>query len=288
MKVRVLIVDGDPYTQRHIRLLLEEEEGFEVVGEYDRGADAVQAIRTHNPDLLFLGARIGDLDAPAILKAVGTEWMPGTVLVAAFDQVDVRMLDAQLIAHLALPFDRDTFQRVLARIRHRIALQHAPLLLARVEAWVRSFDPKVAFRKRFAVRNRSHITFLDAVEVDWVEAEGNYVRFHVQGSTHLVRTSLAALDTELDPRDFVRIHRSLIVNVHRIREVESVFQGEYLVVLRDGTRLTSGKVFRERLERALGLIPEESERFHEETMGGSVPAAHPQPQQHSRKVSSSK
>jgi two-component system LytT family response regulator len=179
--------------------------------------------------------------------------MPATIFATAFDEHALQAFDASALDYLLKPFDPDRFARALNRARRVLRLQDREEIEAKLTSMLRGLNRTRRYLDRFVVRYGRRILFVNAAEVDRIEADGNYAAIHMGKQVHLLREALARLEAQLDPAVFVRIHRSHIVAVDRVHQLESVFQGEYVVTLKDGTRITSSRTYRERLERAVGI-----------------------------------
>jgi two-component system, LytTR family, response regulator len=249
-KLRTLIVDDERLARLKLRRFLEEQPDVEIVGECGSGAEAVERIRAEQPDLLFLDIQMPGLDGFAVLREVGSERRGRVVFVTAHDEHAVRAFEVEALDYLLKPFDRARFQQTLDRVRRerRQTLDEKIAgLLERIEkpATEESLD-------RILVRSGGRMTFLKLCDVDWIEADDNDLRFHAGRATHLVRDTLRRLEPRLDPRLFLRIHRSAIVNIEAIAEIRSLFHGDYDVLLRDGTALPVGRTYRDRLLQRMG------------------------------------
>ncbi len=248
VKIRTLIADDEPLARERLRTLLARHADVEIIGECSNGADAIEAITDLRPDLVLLDVEMPRLDGFAVLEALDPDSLPAIVFVSAHDQYAVRAFEAHALDYILKPFDEARVDRTLHRVRGQLAgaadtSRHTdPRLLSLLE--------ELRDRRRsdrLVVKTGGRVVFLRTEDIDWVEASGNYVRLHVGGESHLLRESMKNMERRLDPSTFVRIHRSAIVNVDRIRELEPWFHGEYIVILRDGTRLTSSRVFSDRL-----------------------------------------
>ena len=253
MTIRVAIVDDEPLAVERMRRLLEEEPDIQVVAECSNGAEAVAAIRDHAPDLVFLDVQMPGLDGFGVVEQVGPEAMPATIFATAFDEHALQAFDASALDYLLKPFDPDRFARALDRARRFLRHQNREELEAKLTSMLGGLNRTRRYLDRFIVRYGRRILFVDAAEVDRIEADGNYAAIHVGKQVHLLREAISRLEEQLDPAAFVRIHRSHIIAVDRVRQLESVFQGEYVVTLKDGTRITSSRTYRERLEQAVGI-----------------------------------
>jgi two-component system LytT family response regulator len=251
--LRALIVDDEPLARERVRTLLAAEPDVVVAGECGSGGEAVAAILMDRPDLVFLDVQMPELDGFGVLERVreaGAE-LPAVVFVTAYDAHALRAFEVHALDYLLKPFDRERFTRALARAREALARREADGLDERLATLLaaRSARP---YATRLAVKSGGRVRLVKAEEVDWIEAASNYVRLHVGGERHLLRETMAALEARLDPERFVRIHRSTIVNLDRVRELEPYFHGDYVVKLHDGRRLTLSRTYRERLEERLG------------------------------------
>jgi len=251
MTLRVLIVDDEPLARQRIRDLLAEEAGLEVVAECGDGEEAVERILVDRPDLVCLDVQMPEMTGFEVLEAVSADAVPAVIFVTAYDEYALRAFDANALDYLMKPFHRARFQAALERARRAVEARGSGAIAAGMEARLRGLlaqlDPRPHYARRLVVRIGSRIRFVDVSEVDYVDAEGNYARLHVAKRAYLLRETMARLEERLDPERFIRIHRSTIVNLDRIREIEPLPKGNYQVVLRDGTRLGTTRRYRENL-----------------------------------------
>ena len=252
MKLRVLIVDDEPLARERLRVLLRDAPEVQVVGECGDGRRALAAIRRRRPDLLFLDVQMPELDGFAVLRALDPTELPAVIFVTAYDRYALRAFEVHALDYLLKPFDRERFHRALARARTQIERDRRGTLDARLLALLEDLRPGRKRLERLVVKDGGRVFFLRAEEIDWVEAQGNYARLHIGRETHLVRETMARLEAGLDPKQFARIHRSTIVNLERVRELLPDFHGDSVVVLRDATRLTLSRGYRERFRELLG------------------------------------
>lgn len=253
--IRTLVVDDQPMARERLVALLRHEPDVELIGTCAAGAEAVTAIRTGGPDLVFLDLQMPELDGLAVVDAVGVERMPLTIFVTAFDEYAVRAFDAQAIDYLLKPFARPRFQRALDRARRHLENRHRAALSEQLLSVVASLRRPAAPGPRIMVKAGGRIVFLDVDGIDWAEAEGNYVRLHVGAESYLVRQTMVEVLTTLGETRFVRIHRSRLVNVGRIDELRVAGGGECDVVLRSGIRLGVSRTARESLQQRLAAPP---------------------------------
>lgn len=253
MKIRTLIVDDEALARDRIRMLLADTGDVEVIGECADGESAVKAILELHPDLVFLDIQMPGLNGLGVVERVGTGRMPTTVFATAFDDYAIQAFEAHAADYLLKPFDEDRFRQTLDRVRERLAAARSSEVITRLDLLLRNLSGRRQFLERFIVRTGARITIVAATEVDWIESDKNYARLHSGKQSHLIRETLSRLEEMLDPTDFVRVHRSAIVRIDRVRQLESIFQGEYAIILRDGTRVVSTRSYRERLEASFGL-----------------------------------
>jgi two-component system, LytTR family, response regulator len=251
-RVRVLVADDEPLARERLRTLLAREDWVEVVGECPDGTHAIDAIGRLQPDLVFLDVQMPGASGFEVIDAVGPAHMPLVVFVTAYDQYALRAFDVHALDYLLKPFDRDRFQEALLRARQQLERRPSGDLERRLLELVQDLKPSAHRLERFVIKSGGRVFFVRADEIDWIEAAGNYVKLHVGGEAHLFRETMNALESQLDADIFFRIHRSHIVNIERVKELQPWFNGEYVVFLRSGTRLTLSRGYREKLQERIG------------------------------------
>lgn len=251
-KIRTLIVDDEPLARERIRALLAEQPDLEVIGEARDGEEAVQAILAHEPDLVFLDIQMPKMDGFEVIRTVGADNMPLVVFVTAYDQHALKAFDVRALDYLLKPFDRERFAESIGRVRQAIERSGTDEIGRRLLELVRELKPGGGRSDRLVIKSAGRLFFLRTDEIDWVEAAGNYVKLHVGADEHLLRETMNGIEVKLDPDKFFRIHRSRIVNMERIKELQPWFNGEYVVILRNGTKLTLSRGYREKLQERLG------------------------------------
>ncbi len=268
--LRVVLVDDEPWARKGLRVLLEPVPGVEIVGEAGNGAEAVEVIRDAAPDLVFLDVQMPEMDGFGVLRALGPERTPAVVFVTAYDEHAVRAFDANAADYLLKPFDDERFHRALDRARARVGDRRVRELASRLATLLAASGaespapppapppptteaaPSAGYSDRIVLKSSGRITFLEVASIDWIEAADYVVRLHAGGATHVLREPISDLERRLDPRRFFRIHRSTIVNLASVKEMQPLFHGEYAVIMRDGTRLRLSRSRRERLQSLLG------------------------------------
>lgn len=251
-KIRTLVVDDEPIARERIMSLLQQENDVEVVGECSDGVQAVIAIQQQSPDLVFLDVQMPGTDGFGVIENIGAERMPTVVFVTAYDEYALKAFEVHALDYLLKPFGRDRFQETLKHAREHLDRRRAGDLGRRLLALVHDLKPEPQRLDRLVVKSGGRVFFLRTDELDWIEAAGNYVRLHLGEESHLFRETMNGMESRLDGRRFVRIHRSRIVNTERIKELQPWFNGEYVVILRNGVRLTLSRGYREKLQEQLG------------------------------------
>lgn len=246
--IRALLVDDEVLARLALRQALESHPDVTVVGECGNAAEAVQAAEALTPDLMFLDIRMPGLDGFKLLHELKPGTLPMMVFATAYGQHALRAFDANALDYLLKPIDQDRFDQTMVRVRRHWRGLHAAAgegttVPAGSGSWL----------QRLSVHVGEHIRVVAVDEIDWIGAEGNYVRIHTRGTVYLHRDTLRHLQEALDPERFLRIHRGVIVNVERIHEIHPLFNGNAEVALRDGTRLNLSRRFRSQVGKALGL-----------------------------------
>lgn len=248
MKIRCLVVDDEPLGRERIVSLLRTIPDAEVIGESDTGGAAIAAVEKLAPDLLFLDVQMPEVDGFGVLTALRGIYMPAVIFVTAYDEYALKAFEVHAQDYLLKPFDADRFHSAFRRAAERIRNERASDSNERLLALLQGIERDRPRRARVPIRSGGSVFFLSVEEIDWIEAADNYVRIHARGDVHLLRQTLQRMEESLAPNVFVRIHRSAIVNVDRIKEIQPWFSGEYVVLLRDGTKLQTSRRYRARLE----------------------------------------
>jgi two-component system LytT family response regulator len=251
-RTRVLIADDEPLARERLRSLLGAEDWVEVVAECQNGPEAVDSIARLQPDLVFLDVQMPGATGFDVIDAVGPDRMPLVVFVTAFDKYALRAFDVHALDYLLKPFDRERFGQALGRARQQLERRSGGDLERRLLELVQDLKGTSPRLERFVIKAGGRVFFVRSDEIDWIEAAGNYVKLHVGADAHLFRETMNALESQLNPDTFYRIHRSHIVNIERVKELQPWFNGEYVVFLKNGTRLTLSRGYREKLQERIG------------------------------------
>ena len=253
--IRTLIVDDEPAARDGMRHLLTADPEIVLAGECANGREAAAVIRDTAPDLVFLDVQMPELDGFGVLREVGVERAPMVVFVTAFDQYALRAFDVHAIDYLLKPFTDDRFRQSLDRAKQQVRQGRLGDLSRKLVALLDHDEPapvRQPYLDRLVVKSGGKVTLLPVGEIEWIDAEGDYVRIHVGKTWHLLRETMKNLEDQLDSARFVRIHRSTIVNLEKVKELQPFFRGEYVVVLHNGTTLKLSRGYRDNLEARLG------------------------------------
>lgn len=253
-----IIADDEPLARARIAGYLADSPDVKVVAQCGSGPETVEAVREHRPDLLFLDVQMPGGDGFEVLRQLGSEAPRAVIFVTAFDQHALRAFDVHAVDYLLKPYDEDRFLSALGRARARLAAENGGMdaklraLLANLPA-----APAATYLERIAIKPAAgRILVRRVAELDWAEADGNYVRLHFGKESHLQREKLSSLEAQLDPARFVRVHRSALVNVDRVRELRQSFHGDYTIVLQTGGEVPLGRAQKDEFLRRLGEVGE--------------------------------
>jgi two-component system LytT family response regulator len=248
MKIRTLIVDDEPLARERIRSLLKGETDFEIVAECTNGTEAVAAVKEHHPDLVFLDIQMPGMNGFEALHAIGKDLMPVVIFVTAYDQHALKAFEVHALDYLLKPFKVARFQEALKRARANLAARQSqglPKGLLEFLERASAEPPAREFLARIAVKTGDRTFFVRTPQIEYIEAAGNYLVLHAGKENHVVRETLTALEEKLDPKKFIRINRSTLVNVEQIKELQPLFKGEHVVILHNGKQLTLTRGIRE-------------------------------------------
>jgi len=248
--IRTLIVDDESLARERIREMLEADPEIEIVGDCANGKEAIRAIAGLKPELMFLDVEMPGMDGFEVLESLDPARMPVVIFVTAYDQYAVRAFDIYALDYLLKPFDRERFEKSVSRAKEQ--LKTSDTMSERILSALEQIKTRPVHLERLVVKLNGHVFFVKAEEIDWLEAEGNYVRLHAGKESYLLRDTISALEAQLDPKTFLRVHRSAIVNIDRIQELQPWFHGEYRIILREGVQLTLSRSYREKLHELLG------------------------------------
>ena len=255
MKIQTLIVDDEPLARERLRQLLAAEPDCVIAGECANGREAVAAIQQRAPDLVFLDVQMPELDGFGVLAELKGGTMPQVVFVTAYDKFALKAFEVHAVDYLLKPFDRARFRQAWQRAVAVLEKRDTAGLSQRLSALLADLRPEPKRADRLAVKTSGRVLFLKLEDVDWIEAADNYVNLHVGADAHLLRETMTALEGRLPAEQFMRISRSTMVNVERIKELQPLFHGEYVVILRNGVKLTLSRSYRDKMQQLLGSLP---------------------------------
>ena len=257
--IRTLIVDDEPAARAAIRSLLADDPEITVVGEATDGSAALKAVETDKPELVFLDVQMPGFDGLTVLRSLDRPENLSVVFVTAYDQYALQAFDVHAVDYLLKPFDDARFRRALGRAKQEVRQRRVGIASDRLVSLLDSMGERDGseefqgkYLKRLAIKSGGRVSIVPVRDIDWIEAKGDYMRLHAGKASHLLRETMQRLEEELDPVRFVRIHRSTIVNIDRIKELHPFFKGEYVVMLQDGTQLKLSRGYKDKLEGALG------------------------------------
>ena len=248
-RIRALIVDDEPLARERVKRFLSSEPDIEVIGECTNGRETVEAVYTLKPNLIFLDIQIPELDGFQVIEEISAEQqLPAVIFITAYDRYALQAFDVHALDYLLKPYNRERFRRALERARAHLLNGKAAVVDERILSLLENLKTEPKRLERLMIRSQGRVFFLRTHEIDWIEAEGNYLRLHVGKETHLLRETMSRLESKLDPDKFLRIHRSALVNIERIKELHPLFSGDYTVILHDGTQLTLSRSYHSKLQ----------------------------------------
>jgi two-component system, LytTR family, response regulator len=251
--MRAIIADDERLARQKLRLLLEEEPGIQVVAECRDGKQAITAVQTYKPDLLLLDIRMPDLDGFQVLERIPADQMPVVVFTTAHDQYAIRAFEANALDYLLKPFDQKRLHRAVEKARTELLMSHDQNIAGRVllDLLTQTRIAPKPVDQRFMIKAGGRLVFLSLDEIDWIEAAANYVKLNVGNTSYLLREGIGRISERLDPGSFIRVHRSTIVNVSKIKELQPCDSGEYIAVLRNGKELSCSRGCRAQLQQLI-------------------------------------
>jgi two-component system, LytTR family, response regulator len=251
-RIKALIADDEPLARKFIRRMLKQDPEIEIVGECSNGKEALATIKKQEPDVVFLDIQMPEMDGFKVLETLGLEHLPEIVFTTAYESYAIRAFELHALDYLLKPFDQVRFKAALKHVKERIHSQQLGDGRLQIRTLLETIKAQPAHLDRIIIKADGRISFLNTGEIDWIEADDKYVHLHTGKGTKIVRQTLSAMETELDPKRFVRIHRSAIVNVDRIKELQPLFSGEHSVLMENGTKLTLSRNYKDKLFEILG------------------------------------
>jgi two-component system LytT family response regulator len=252
--MKVLIVDDEPLARERVRRHLRDEPGVEIVGEAGNGREAVAVIEEKTPDLVFLDVQMPEMNGFDVLKALEENKIPAIVFTTAYDKYAIQAFEFHALDYLLKPFSRERFRRSVRHAREQLEnSRQSGSIDERLVSLLENLKAK-KYLERIVVKSSGRVFFIKTDEIDWIEAAGNYLKLHVGRDAHLIRETMQSIEAKLDPEKFFRIHRSTLVQIDRIKELQPLFGGDYAVILRNGAELNLSRNYRDRLPKLFGNL----------------------------------
>jgi len=251
-RIRALVIDDEPLARDMIREMLAGDPEVEIVAECANGREAVEAIRSLSPDLIFLDIQMPELGGFEVLESFEANQVPYVIFATAYDQYAVRAFEVHAFDYLLKPFDQERFDAAWQRAKAQVKLDRTGERDRHILALLEELKTGPRYLERLVVKTGGRVFFLDVDQIHCIEAEGNYVRVHDQSKHYLLRETISGLEEQLDPKQFLRIHRSAIVKIDKIKELQPWFHGEYRIILENGKQLTLSRNYRSNLQEVVG------------------------------------
>jgi two-component system LytT family response regulator len=251
VRLKVLIADDEPLAREGLRLMMDGDPRVEAIYEARNGREAIAAIRAHQPQLVLLDIQMPGVDGFAVVEAFGADRMPSTIFVTAHDQYAIRAFEVSAVDYLLKPVSHERFGKAFERAVERLRVVSTDETTLQLRTMLDAIARPPRRLTRLAIRTGEKTMFLSVEAIDRIEASQNYVRVHAGQASHLVHVSMNAIEASLDPDAFIRIHRSHIVNLKRIKQLWSIAHGQYVVELISGERLQSGRTYGDRIRTLL-------------------------------------
>ncbi|MCX6881718.1 MAG: LytTR family DNA-binding domain-containing protein [Verrucomicrobia bacterium] len=252
MKYSCLIIDDEALARQRLATLLRDHAQVEVVGQCADGKTAVETIEALKPDFVFLDVQMPELDGFEVVETLGTAQMPLVIFVTAHDQFALKAFEVNAVDYLLKPFDRERFDLALGRVLETLRRRDPEDLEQRMTKLLADLQPRPRSLDRLVIKTDGKVRFIRFEDIDWAEADDNYVAIHTGNESHLIRETMLALEKKLPAAQFLRVSRSSLINVGRIREMQPLFHGEYVIILKSGAKVTLSRSYRDRLQRLLG------------------------------------
>ena len=252
--ITTLIVDDEPLARDYIRRLLKDDDQIEIVGEAGNGRDAARLINEQKPELVFLDVQMPEMDGFTVLNNLEPDILPTVIFTTAYEAYAIRAFEIHALDYLLKPFDDHRFAQAVQHTKERLSRRQSekPAESEQIKELLENINDTPQYLERFLIKSNGRIVFLKTKEIDWIKSDDKYVYLHFGKSSHLVRQSLSQMKTQLDPKLFVQIHRSAIVNIERIKELQPMFNGEYNILLENGAEVPLSRNYKSKLFDLLG------------------------------------
>ncbi len=251
--IRAIIIDDEPLAREKVQLFAKGETDIEIVDICANGHEAIASYHQFKPDLLFLDIQMPEMTGFDVLSHLHSDPLPGVIFITAYDEYALRAFEFHALDYLLKPFDRERFQKAVMHARETLK-SNTPdhVSTEQIRALLDSMKKPAGTLDRLIVKTNGRIIFLRIEEIDWMEAAGNYIKLHVGNESHLVRETMNNLEQQLDPQKFIRVHRSTIINIEKIKELQPYFNGEYKIFLTNNTQVILSRGYRDNFTKVLG------------------------------------
>lgn len=247
MSIKTIIVDDVELARERVRILLDDTE-IEIIAECENGREAIEAIQDLKPDLVFLDVQMPKIGGFEVIETIGVEKMPTVIFITAYDEFALRAFEVNAIDYLLKPFDEERLAKAVARAKREIKRQEpSDDIEEKLRKLLNEVKAEPQYLKRIPVKSTHGTNLVLTEEIDWIASAGHYVELHVGSETHLIREKLSLIETRLDPKNFMRIHRSTIVNLDRIKSLHPLFNGDHIIILKNGRELNLSRTYYEKL-----------------------------------------
>lgn len=252
-KIKTLIVDDESLAREKLAIFLQEEDDFEIVNQCTNGLEALELLQQFSPDLLFLDIQMPEMDGMELLRNIDVQKIPCIILVTAYDHYAIKAFEYHALDYLLKPFDRERFQLTLGRVKEQMVLHQQGTHNHQLLNYLKESLPNEKHLEKVVVKDGGKIFFVKTKDIEWVESAGNYLKLHVGKNVHMIRETMNAFEQKLNPQEFVRVHRSSLVNIEAIDNLEGWGNTEFIITLQSGHKVQSGRSYYSSIRQKLQL-----------------------------------
>ena len=251
--IKTLIVDDEVLAREKLSIFLQEEKDFEIVGQCTNGIEALQSLQQSYPDLLFLDIQMPEMDGMELLRNIDVQKIPCIILVTAYDDYAIKAFEYHALDYLLKPFDRERFSMTIKRVREQILLHNQGDYNTQLLSYLKESLPDKKYTEKVVVKDSGKIFFVKSKDIEWVESAGNYLKLHVSNNIHMIRETMNAFEQKLNPQDFLRVHRSYLINIEAIHDLEAWGNTEFIITLTSGDKVQTGRSYYAAIRQKLEL-----------------------------------